>query len=201
MYKVFVDDKPLFLTDTPPKEITRERLYFSQYYGPSEIAVLLSDISKLTSIKEIVLFHADIEKLWNDFLAHFTLVEAAGGLVTNPQGEQLFIFRNGRWDIPKGKIEAGESPKESAIREVEEECGISGLSIHSEAYCTYHTYEENKQLVLKKTYWYQMTTSDATPLTPQTEEGIAQAVWLAPDQQEKVLANTFNSIKDVLKEF
>ena len=99
-----------------------------------------------------------IEENWKDFCSKFIMIEAAGGLVFNKDGHILMIFRNGKWDLPKGKLEIGESVEECAKREVEEECGIYGLDIIEKLLDTYHTYKLKGNKILKKTYWYKMNT-------------------------------------------
>ena len=157
----------------------------------------LANNKKLT---EIYFFNGNLQQLFNYFSGMFRIIEAAGGLVKNEKGEYLFIFRNGKWDLPKGKIEKGEGIKTAAIREVEEECGISGLSIIKELPPTYHTYTMEEKAILKCTYWFEMSCDDTSAiLVPQIEEGITAVEWIATKNLKKVFKNTFESIKEVLK--
>ena len=126
------------------------------------------------------------------------MIEAAGGLVFNKDGDILMIFRNGKWDLPKGKLEIGESVEECAIREVEEECGISGLIIENKIKDTYHTYFLEGESILKKTYWYKMNTDSDGELVPQIEEGITKVSWVGKDQISEKLTNSYGNISDVL---
>ena len=128
------------------------------------------------------------------------MVEAAGGLVFNKDGDILMIFRNGKWDLPKGKLEMGESVEECAIREVEEECGVSGIIIENKIKDTYHTYVLEGENILKKTYWYKMKTDYSAKLVPQIEEGITKVSWVDKDQISKKLKNSYGNISDVLNE-
>jgi 8-oxo-dGTP pyrophosphatase MutT (NUDIX family) len=134
------------------------------------------------------------------FKSLFSIVEAAGGLVKNNKGEYLFIYRHGKWDLPKGKIEKGESIKKAAVREVEEECGISELTISKEITPTYHTYHLNEKQILKPTYWFEMNCGDDSQPIPQEEEGITEVRWITPENFEMVKKNTYESIKDVIAE-
>ena len=109
------------------------------------------------------------------------------------------IFRNGKWDLPKGKLEVGENIKECAIREVQEECGVSGLSIINALQDTYHTYEINGKKILKRTYWFSMHTDFKGILEPQIEEGITEVVWLDKKQIAEKLNNSFGNIKELFK--
>jgi len=128
------------------------------------------------------------------------MIEAAGGLVFNKDGDILMIFRNGKWDLPKGKLEMGESVEECAIREVEEECGVSGIIIENKIKDTYHTYVLEGENILKKTYWYKMKTDYSAKLVPQIEEGITKVSWVDKDQISKKLKNSYGNISDVLNE-
>lgn len=127
-----------------------------------------------------------------------TLIEAAGGMVENSKGEYLFIYRNDKWDLPKGKLEKGEGKREGAKREVEEECGIVVSSIGEKICKTYHTYTVKGEVVLKKTHWYQMSYKGAGKLKPQKEEGITDVRWFRKGHIDAIVKNTFPSIMDVL---
>ena len=129
----------------------------------------------------------------------FTIIKAAGGLVTNAKGEYLFIYRNKKWDLPKGKVEKGEKVKIAAVREVEEECGVK-IEKRNDRICkTYHVYEMGGELILKRTSWYHMTVKGSPKLVPQVEEGITEAVWIAPHEIKAKIKNTYALITDVLK--
>ena len=136
---------------------------------------------------------------WESFCADYILIEAAGGLVYNLDNQLLMIFRNGKWDLPKGKLEVGENIKECAIREVEEECGISGLSISKPLQDTYHTYAINEQKILKRTYWFEMKTNFKGGLLPQTEEGITKVVWVDKQDIAEKLENSYGNIIELLQ--
>ena len=136
---------------------------------------------------------------WEIFCADYSLIEAAGGLAYNTENQLLMIFRNGKWDLPKGKLEQNENIKECAIREVEEECGILGLSIVNVLQDTYHIYELKGEKILKRTYWFTMHTDFKGSLVPQSEEGITEVVWVDKDQIAEKLNNSFGNIKELLK--
>ena len=127
-----------------------------------------------------------------------TLIGAAGGLVKNEKGQYLFIYRNDKWDLPKGKIEKGEKVKKAAVREVEEECGIKVSKLEEKICKTYHVYINRGEVVLKKTHWFKMKSKAQGKLKPQTEEGITDVRWFEKDHVEPIIANTFPSIMDVL---
>ena len=136
---------------------------------------------------------------WDIFCSNYSLIEAAGGVVYNLENQLLMIFRNNKWDLPKGKLEVNENIKECAIREVQEECGVSGLSIVNALRDTYHTYEINGEKILKRTYWFTMRTDFKGSLEPQTDEGITEVVWADKEQIVEKLYNSFGNIKELLK--
>lgn len=136
---------------------------------------------------------------WKDFKKNYKIIEAAGGLVRNEKKEILFIFRKGKWDLPKGKIDKNEKVKSAAKREVKEECGIKGLKITDELATTYHIYELYGKQILKKTYWFKMTTDFKGILTPQMEEDITDVKWIKKKDVPEVLKNTYPAIVEVCK--
>lgn len=138
------------------------------------------------------------ESEWASFCSRYRLVDAAGGLVRSSSGEYLMIFRNGRWDLPKGKREEGESVEQTAVREVMEECGVDRLALQSLLTVTYHTYTLNGVDILKRTYWYAMSyAGSGRALQPQTEEGIEAAVFLPAEKVAGCLQCSYSSIKEV----
>lgn len=137
---------------------------------------------------------------WQNFCAHFKVIEAAGGFVRNAENNWLFIYRNGVWDLPKGKLELGESIEECAVREVAEECGIAEPTISKPLTTTYHTYSLNGKRILKPTYWYLMESSDNSELIPQTEEGITEVRWVSNEEALEFGKSSFGSIKQVVLE-
>ena len=123
---------------------------------------------------------------------------AAGGLLTNPEGAILWIFRRGFWDLPKGKVEVGESIESAAVREVEEECGISDIKRGKLVLKTYHIYKGKKKWILKTTYWYEMV-APKQDVKPQVEEGITKVIWYSKHASKKVdLKNTYRSLTEAL---
>jgi len=128
---------------------------------------------------------------------HF--IEAAGGLIRN-KNKYLFIKRLGKWDLPKGKLDKGETNEEAAIRECEEECAVKNLNIIKPLSDTYHIYEYKNKLALKTTYWFLMETDYAKALKPQVEENIEEVKWLSLEEIEKtVLANTYITIENLIR--
>lgn len=143
----------------------------------------------------------DINASWKTFCSLYTILEAAGGIVLNSQSDLLMIFRNGKWDLPKGKIETGEEKETAAIREVYEECGVAKLGITDGPYTTYHVYPYYDQQVLKYTYWYKMSCGDDAIPIPQLEEGITEAKWLNSEKVENVIDKAYHSIAQLVKKY
>ncbi|MEY3436043.1 MAG: hypothetical protein RL335_499 [Bacteroidota bacterium] len=132
------------------------------------------------------------------FRTSYTIIQAAGGIVKDEMHRILFIFRRGVWDLPKGKLDEGETYIECAKREVEEECGIIVEAIDDLVYTTYHTYEEKGKKILKETFWFEMWASNQQKLTPQTEEQISAIEWADNFRQQELLKNTYPMIRDMI---
>jgi len=150
--------------------------------------------------KHVIVLHNDPSRLLHKLEQLSKVIEAAGGAVKNLEGKLLMIYRRDKWDLPKGKIDKGETPEKAALREVEEECGVSGLKIVRTLSPTYHTYKEGEKLILKKTHWYEMRTNDAKHLVPQAEEGITKCEWRNKAGVAEALNDTFHSVIEVVSE-
>ena len=203
MYKIYINETPLILAklesqdQLPPSDPTK---MVNRYPGLSKMLLNYADMLEKTQQYEYVyLYSENYEKLVADFKKHYKIIEAAGGLVFNDQQEILAIYRRGSWDLPKGKIDKGESIEQAAVREVEEETGIQNIQLGDHLIDTYHTYRlKNGKRVLKKTYWYIMHTSD-TKLTPQAEEDIEKAIWIKPDVFLNKDYSMYNTIRNVVE--
>ena len=147
-----------------------------------------------------ILRTGDPKGLLKEIRTSVTFIKAAGGLVQNSNSEYLFIRRLGKWDIPKGKVEEGENMKETAVREVEEECGIEIDRLGKKIKSTYHVYTLHNKVVLKKTNWYKMTVNDNPILVPQEEEGISEAKWVAEKDVMQLCQNTYPLIRDLVED-
>lgn len=195
---VFINDRPLVFSYVYSKQLPVE--YTGYAILNDESSTIDKAIKLLESGKEIgvVYFSESPDESWKRFISKYILIEAAGELVKNKEGKFLFIFRNGKWDLPKGKAEYDETPEMTALREVEEECGLKNLKIEKVLTKTFHTYKEKGKLILKKTHWYLMTIDEDQKLIPQTEEGITEVKWVAENRIEReVLVNTYASIKGI----
>lgn len=199
MYKVFVNDKVIFFTKNTKLLSDMENVLVLHYYDNSIISMLVDYLRNDDKLKHLVFLTFTPEEDFISFKNNFELIIAAGGKVSNAAGNILFIFRLGKWDLPKGKVEVGETLEESAIREVEEECGISKLTIINHLKDTYHLYELNNKMVIKQSVWYEMKTDDASKLIPQIEENITDARWMTNEEiQKEVMKNTYPSIKEII---
>ncbi|MFC4690263.1 NUDIX hydrolase [Dokdonia genika] len=190
MYKVFVNDIPIILST--------EKIIGKQYKTiPIKTVKIKKLIKKLYKGEQLYinLYHPKEEKLLKHLRKKLKLVIAGGGLVYNDKKEILFIHRNGRWDLPKGKIEKKEGIEECALREVEEETGVKGLTIKRPLEITYHVFKRNGKFRLKETFWYEMHTSSTEALVPQTKEGIKKAKWLNFEKAQKALDKSYENIK------
>lgn len=200
MIKIFSPNKIIYLIKAKPLVKISKDGILVDIASKDEMRLTYAELANKKDLKEIYFFNPDLELLFGYFSAQFKIIEAAGGLVSNEKGEWLFIFRNGKWDLPKGKIEKGEKTKTAAIREVQEECGIGELTILKELPATYHIYYMNEKAILKRTYWFEMTSTDASKLIPQTEEGITEVKWIGAKDLKQVYENTYESVLEVLKE-
>jgi len=122
------------------------------------------------------------------------VIMAAGGVVENEKGELLLIYRKNHWDLPKGKLDEGESLEACAVREVEEETGLKNVQLGELIDTTTHQYEENGKAITKKTVWYKMRGSSSDQLIPQTEEDIQDIKWVHPSELQPFLSNTYSNI-------
>ena len=193
-YRIYVNDNTLIISDKLPGQtetinyIEEKDFNFEAFY---------ESLGKLSAM-QYVLISKDPKAVFQLVKKSLTIIKASGGLVKNAKGAYLFIFRNKKWDLPKGKVEKGEGIKEAGLREVEEECGVK-INTNDERLCkTYHVYEMGNKLVLKRTNWYSMTVKGCPKLIPQKEEGITKAEWLTAADLKPVLKNTYPSIVEVL---
>lgn len=197
MYKVFVDNSCVqfkksekfstnidenFLPHLEPEKFNDFRQYLNKY--SKETHFFISSIAPEETIRT--------------FFSRFQWIEAAGGIVQQDSCcKHLFIFRNGNWDLPKGKIELNESPEEASIREVQEECGLQHVRLGNPLPATYHVYHAYNKFWIKKTYWFEMTSSETT-LTPQKEEGISLVKWLDTEEIKKIRRETYANLHEVI---
>ena len=195
MYKVFVNDKPLFLTNEVAKE-TDFQLFLLESVDIEQLIVKMFN----NKIKKAYLYYPDEKEILNKVKEKIPVKKAGGGLVYNQNREVLFIFRNGKWDLPKGGLIKGEIIEDCSIREVIEETGVQDLVITNKLQKTYHVFKRNGVYRLKITHWYEMTTTfQGTPI-PQEDEGIEKVAWLKPEEIKQALENSYENIKLLFEE-
>ena len=190
MYKVFVNNRPLTFSQNALE--SKKNIAFASQSNFYEAIDLLQN-----QVESINFYSPEIEHVWELFKNEFKNIFASGGVVLNSKNEMLWIYRLGKWDLPKGKMEKGENKEETAAREVEEECGITGLRITKELATTYHMYF-HKEYILKITYWFEMNYNGKEKLIPQTEEGISDVKWFAKNKLIIPLENTYPNILGLL---
>jgi hypothetical protein len=194
-YRIYINDNTLYITASVPGQVKKiERLEIPDF----DFQAFYKKLSNVSG-KSYLLLDPDPKGVFKKIRKSCLIIKAAGGLVANAKGNYLFIFRNKKWDLPKGKVEKGEKMKQAALREVEEECGVK-IYTNDEKLCkTYHVYTLGTKIVLKKTNWYSMTVKGVPKLVPQKEEGITRASWLNKTELKPILANTYPSIMAVLE--
>ena len=190
MYKIFVGDKPIILTTVVEKE-TNFKNYLLKTVNMAKVIRKLNR----TALSEARLIHKNPDKILKKFLKKLPNVIAGGGKVFNEKGEILFIYRNDKWDLPKGKTEKKETIEETSIREVEEETGVKGLKIIKSLDTTYHIFKRNGRYKIKITYWFEMKTSYDGKLCAQENEGITKVAWLNNKESQEALGNSYANIK------
>lgn len=190
MQRIFVNDKPIYLTTKVEKETDFKNFLLKD----ADIDLVLKTLAK-KSVASVRLIGHNEDKLLKTFKKKLPNVIAGGGKVFNDDGDILFIYRNDKWDLPKGKTEKNETIEETAIREVAEETGVSGLRIVKPLPITYHIFKRNGKTKLKITYWYEMQSSFSGNLYPQLNEGITEVKWLSEKDWGKALSNSYANIK------
>ena len=194
MYKVFFNNKLIKLTTELSPSTDEVPLFFIKYISAEEIIRSL----KSKVIKHIKLYHSKEEKLMMHFNNRFKTIEASGGLVKNKNNCILFIYRNNKWDLPKGKIRKRESIEEAALREVIEETGIKDLRIENQLETTYHIYKGKKRHNIKKTYWFLMESDFLGKFKPQVSENITLVKWIELNEIPKLLKKSYKNIKRLI---
>ena len=195
MYKVFVNDKPLFLTNQIVKE-TDFQLFLLESIDIEQLIIKLYN----NKIQKAYLYYPDEKEIMTKLKEKIPVCKAGGGLVYNQKNEVLFIFRNGKWDLPKGGTEKGEEIQFTAMREVTEETGVNKLVVHDKLQKTYHIFKRNGRYKLKITHWFEMRTSFDGTLIGQLDEGIEKVAWLNPSQICEALKNSYENIKLLFEE-
>lgn len=199
MYQVFINEHRIHFSKKWERNQQNQGILCVKDSTEQEFRLVVEWLFKEQKVMEVCFLSDHPTADWKTFQSLFTYIAAAGGLVKNKKGELLFIKRLGKWDLPKGKVESGEDIKTAAIREVEEECGISNLKVTKELPSTFHMYVLKEEIIFKETFWFAMQTDFKNTLTPQIEEDITEVRWVYPKQMEEQLKNTYPSIRELLE--
>ena len=198
-YQVFIDEHSIFIGEKRKSIQQFDSIFELNEPDVDDLKFVINWMLKeKDSVQHIFLNTKNVEVLWALFQEQFKLIEAAGGRVQNAKNEILFIHRLGKWDLPKGKMEADETPEQCALREVEEECGITNLTLGEKLSNTYHVYVQKNEQILKTTYWFRMKYVGNEELIPQKEEAIEKAVWVKASNLSEQLSNTYNSLVGII---
>jgi 8-oxo-dGTP pyrophosphatase MutT (NUDIX family) len=196
MYEVYILNRPVLFKESNDLPQPGLHLHEPDAHTLLELPKLLRERA---DIQQITLTSADVEQLWIQFCLGYDEVLAAGCVVENEDGHVLWMERNGRWDLPKGKVEPGEAIEAAALREVNEETGIRDLTLGELLGPTYHTFEMGGRASLKTTFWFRaLHAGRDTAGAPQTEEGISVVRWFARPLPDFLLASTYSSLHKIL---
>lgn len=198
MIKVFFYNKTIFLTKNPLKENNVTKLKYSD----DIIIETITNYDK-NNLKNINIYGTEENLMLSMLKRHFIFIRAAGGVVKDTKNRILFIYKRNIWDLPKGKIDKGETPEEAAKREVGEECGIDEKKIAvKEVIATmYHIYPEGNDFFLKETLWFEMLYAGDSKVSPQLEEGITKIRWTSREDLKEITEQTYLSLKCLLKKY
>ena len=205
MHEVFLNERKIVIAAPGNTPFVNEAEITESLESVDDVKIWFLDFAK-TEKRQAVLLHHSPGNFWKElFLPVFIQIPAAGGVVIR-NNKLLFIFRNDKWDLPKGKIDSGETAEKAALREVAEECGISGHQITKKLPSTYHIYQSPYiqtlgQWILKETHWYEMSYSGIKNGSPETKENIIEIRWFDKNELDVVLANTFESLKPIISNY
>jgi 8-oxo-dGTP pyrophosphatase MutT (NUDIX family) len=199
MYKVFFNDRKIYLDDNLPDMTRVGKDYVCAFENVTDLKPQLKQFLVPGKSGNLYIFHDDQDALFRTFSQCFTNINAGGGLVRNREGEILVIFRRGKWDLPKGKAEEGETIEQAALREVTEECGLQEIEPGGFLTTTFHIYIEDGNYMLKKTDWYSMSYSGTKQPRPLESEDITRVRWIGRADLEEIYSNIFPSIIDVIE--
>jgi len=201
MYKVFLNDRVIRIGTAANIKINKLTVTFSDECTADDIRKWFTAFSESTE-DDVSIIHHKPDHFFNVFQSAFTIVHAAGGVVKR-DNKILFIFRNGKWDLPKGKLNKDELAEEAALREVEEETGIIPGGIDLRLPSTFHIYkspypDSKGDWIFKNTYWFQMYYNGNHHAVPQEEEGITQVTWIDRNNLIEVFSNTYENLKQII---
>ena len=200
MHKIYFEKRCILICSPEDPILSDPNIVLFSLGDSLDIHELVGMVEVSDSLQRVCIPCSDTKGTYEAICAEFLEVNAGGGLVSNRRGDYLLISRNGLWDLPKGHQDPGEDIAVTALREVQEETGIQDIILRELICITDHCYRRNGIWHLKHTWWYDMLYTDPTDLTPQTEEDIAKAAWVAKSSLPPYLRNTYPSIQEVFRE-
>lgn len=201
MHKIYFEKRCIIICPPDEQALGDPNAIVFNIGEESNIHSLIEMFETSESLLRIYIPSDDVDETYHKVCSEFIEVNAGGGLVSNRRGDFLLISRNGLWDLPKGHQDPGEDISVTALREVQEETGIDQLQLMDLICVTDHCYRRNEMWHLKHTWWYDMLYTDPTDLTPQKEEDISKAAWVAKSSLPPYLLNTYPSIIEVFREY
>lgn len=200
MHKIYFEKRCMIICPPEEQAMADPNAILFNIGSSADIHALVEMMEVSDSLYRVYIPTDNVESTYRMICAEFREVNAGGGLVANRRGDYLLISRNGLWDLPKGHQEPGEDIRVTALREVQEETGIDQLQLRDLICITDHCYRRDGIWHLKHTWWYDMLYTDPTDLTPQREEDITKASWVAKSSLPPFLRNTYPSILEVFRE-
>jgi ADP-ribose pyrophosphatase YjhB (NUDIX family) len=201
--RIYFNTKVLYLTSEIAPQLNdflhRRETIFMDELSSHSVDTMIHQMQQ-DDIYQGVLLHPDVPAVLSAFKNKLTSVIAAGGFVLNTENQVLLIFRREKWDLPKGKLDEGETIEACAVREVQEETGVDGLSVQQPLTITYHTYREKNMHILKESHWFLMKAAETKGLIAQTEEDIEECRWVSLTELHQFLPQMHSSIRDVIEE-
>jgi 8-oxo-dGTP pyrophosphatase MutT (NUDIX family) len=199
--RIYINDKPLILTNSAEKYIVQNPLAkgYEVYVGAfhRNFRMAKKELDQAFG-RGVIIEDIDVDVIKKEVASYFKPISAGGGIVSNENGDILMIFRRGKWDLPKGKLDEGESIEECAVREVQEETGLDAIELGEKIVDTYHIYSENKKEIIKTTVWFKMKVKGIPELIPQAEENIVAAKWIPVKDLGAYVKQSYQGIRDVL---
>lgn len=200
MHRIYFEKRCIIICCPEDQALTDPNAIQFKLGQDIDIHSLVGMVEASPSLHRVFIPTEDIEQTYKDICKEFLEVNAGGGLVSNRRGDYLLISRNGLWDLPKGHQDPGEDIETTALREVCEETGIDDMELRELICMTDHCYRRNGIWHLKHTWWFDMLHTDPNDLTPQREEDISKAAWVAKSSLPPYLTNTYPSIAEVFRE-
>jgi len=198
--KIYYNNKFIGFNESIIQSSQNQTFKLYEKEDKESLKIIIADFLNEANLNSIIILNYDFETVFNYFKKEFSYIEAAGGFIEK-NTQFLFIHRLGKWDLPKGKLDKGETIEDAAVRECEEECAVTNLKIIKQLASTFHLYPYKKSFAIKQTFWFYMKTDYSKKLVPQTEENIDEVLWFSEKEvRNKAFLDTYLTIKDVITE-